>query len=45
MSKVFHPKNVKKYKKHGFLARMSTKTGARTLKNRRRKGRQKLSVK
>ncbi|MEK7494076.1 MAG: 50S ribosomal protein L34 [Patescibacteria group bacterium] len=44
MGKTYVPKNKKRAKKHGFLARMSTKTGARTITKRRRKGRTKLSV-
>ena len=44
MSKTYQPKRAKRLKKHGFLKRMSTKTGARIVTKRRRKGRKKLAV-
>ncbi|MEK7109965.1 MAG: 50S ribosomal protein L34 [Patescibacteria group bacterium] len=44
MGKTYAPKNKKRARKHGFLKRMSTTTGERTITKRRRKGRTKLSV-
>ena len=41
---TYQPKNKKRYTKHGFLSKMSTKGGKKTIKNRRIKGRVKLSV-
>lgn len=37
-------KNRKMHKVHGFLKRMSTAGGRKTMLNRRRKGRKKLTV-
>jgi len=34
----------KRHKRHGFQARMATKSGARVIKNRRSKGRKHLSA-
>jgi len=44
MSFTYNPKRKKRYRTHGFLARMSTAGGRATLLRRRRKGRAKLSV-
>ena len=44
MGKVYHPKKRKRSKKHGFLTRRKTKGGKRVVRNRRRKGRKKLTV-
>jgi len=44
MSKTYKPKVQKRKKTHGFLVRTSTKSGRNVLKNRRQKGRKKLSV-
>lgn len=41
---TYKPKNKKRYTTHGFLARMETEGGKNVIKNRRRKGRVKLSV-
>jgi len=44
MSFTYNPKKKKRANTHGFLRRIKTKTGKIVLKNRRRKGRAKLTV-
>ncbi|MFC1756803.1 50S ribosomal protein L34 [Patescibacteria group bacterium] len=44
MSITYNPKKKKRNRTHGFLKRSKTPPGKNVLKNRRRKGRQKLSV-
>ncbi|MBP9765688.1 MAG: 50S ribosomal protein L34 [Candidatus Pacebacteria bacterium] len=41
---TYKPKNKKRYTTHGFLARMSTASGRSIIRNRRAKGRTRLSV-
>ena len=43
MSITYKPHNLKRKRKIGFLARMSTKSGRKIINNRRRKGRKRLA--
>lgn len=44
MSRTYQPKKRKRARTHGFLSRMKTSAGKRTIRNRRRKGRKRLAA-
>jgi large subunit ribosomal protein L34 len=44
IKRPFQPHNKKQKRKHGFLHRLSTRSGRKILENRKRKGRSNMSV-
>jgi large subunit ribosomal protein L34 len=44
MKQTFQPSNLVRKRRHGFRARMATPGGRNVIRNRRRKGRHKLTA-